>query len=59
MSNENDERIQVGFEAYKDFFMNYYGGCQFFTLLILSMSIFIVSRLAADYIVGSWSQSPD
>lgn len=39
--------------------MNYYGGIPFIVLSCVSMTLFIISKLAADYLVGSWSQSED
>lgn len=56
MSDEQDEKIQVTFGCYYDYFKNYYGGLKFFTLGILSMSMFLASKMSADYLVGNWAQ---
>ena len=59
ITNENDERIEVGFGKYREFFMNYYGGCQFIFFSTFSMLLISFLKFGADYLVGSWSLSTD
>lgn len=56
ISDENDELIKIDFKSYKRYFMNYYGGWSFIILSQLAMTLFIVSKLANDYMMGAWSE---
>ena len=59
ITDEDDELIKIGFNTYKDYFMNYYGGWKFIILVNSAMVVFTGFRLCTDYITGKWADDPD
>lgn len=59
MTDEQDEKIVVTMSCYFAYFKNYYGGFRFLFLSIASMSLFLFSKMSADYVVGNWALQPD
>ncbi len=55
MTDEDNEVIRVGFQSYKRYFMNYYGGWNFIIASQLSMSFMLAAKLVSDYYVGQWA----
>ena len=54
ITDENEENIQISFSTYKKFFGRYYG-FSFFFCSQSAMFLFIFSRIANDYIIGTWA----
>ena len=59
MTDEQDEKIKVTFGSYYTFFKDYYGGVKFFSLSIISMLLFLASKMSADYLIGHWALQKD
>lgn len=59
MTDEQDEKISVTFRSYYDYYKNYYGGMKFLSLSLLTMSLFLVSKMSADYLIGHWALQKD
>jgi hypothetical protein len=57
-TNENDEESRVDGSVYKQLLM-YCGGYKGLLVTNLSMSGFITTKVAADWLIGQWSISPD
>ena len=57
MVNENEEDIDIGWECYKKFFMNYYGGLKFFFFSQFTMIMFLSGLISGDYLIGVWVES--
>ena len=57
-TNENDEESRVEFAVYKQY-NNYTGGWKQLLLTNLAMTGFILTKVAADWLIGKWATAPD
>ena len=58
MTDENDEDIILSFGVYWKLYWRYYGPAFFFCANGV-MCLFVTSRLANDYLVGTWAFNDD
>lgn len=59
IKDENEEIIDISFKTYKDYVGKYFGGCAFLLITNFSMQLYAFFSLAADYVVGDWTNSKD
>lgn len=57
-TDENDEKISVGLDIWWKYFSKYYG-FSFFMAIQFSFVVLIGSRVASDYLVGTWAYQED
>jgi len=55
VSDEDDEIIKVGWNCYKTFFKNYFGGWKFILITIFAQVMFNISRIGSDFLIGNWA----
>ena len=57
-TNENEEQARVTLQVYKNY-LSFVGGYKQLFLTHLALVLFVTSRVISDYLVGSWTISPD
>ena len=55
MEDENDEKIDISFECYKNFFMKYWQGPKFFLFGNLTFLCGTLFWMSGDYVIGYWT----
>lgn len=59
IKNENDEKIEITSQTYKDYIGGYFGGCKLITVSNISMILFTFFALGSDYVIGDWTSKTD
>ena len=57
-TDENTEEVRVDFQVYKDY-LGFTGGWKQLFCTHMALALFTISKVSGDYLVGSWTISPD
>lgn len=59
IKDESEEKINVTWQTYKDYFGGYFGGCTMIVVSNIAMILYTSFALSADYIIGDWTSQKD
>ena len=59
MEDENDEKIDITWDCYKNYFMKYWQGPKFFIFGIVTYFFGMIFWMSGDYVIGYWTTTLD